>query len=102
MDRRLEFREELQEVMGSNKLYFQPPNGTKLTYPCAIYELQNIDIRNANDAVYRYRKKYRVLIIDPNPDTEYIEPMLKQFPRIFFDRFYTADNLNHYVFSIYY
>lgn len=102
MDRRLKFRDELEEVMGSCKLYFQPPNGTKLTYPCAIYKLQNIDIRNADDRVYKYMKSYQVTIIDSDPDSEYPDKMLEQFKHIRFDRFFTADNLNHYVFNIYY
>lgn len=102
MDRRLEFRKVLQEVMGSNKLYFQPPDGTKLTYPCAIYRLQNLDIRNADDQVYKYMKSYQVTIIDSNPDSNYPDILLTKFKRIRFDRAFASDNLNHFVFTIYF
>lgn len=102
MDRRLKFREELADVMEDCKLYFQPPNGTKLTYPCAIYKLQNIDIDHADDKVYKNMKSYQVTIIDADPDSEYPDRLLEQFRHIRFDRFFTNDSLNHYVFTIYY
>lgn len=102
MDRRLKFREELADVMEDCKLYFQPPNGTKLKYPCAIYKLQNIDIDHADDKVYKNMKGYQVTIIDADPDSAYPDRLMDQFRHIRFDRFFTNDNLNHYVFTIYY
>lgn len=103
MGRRLEFRDDLQEAMGQNrKLYFQPPNGTKLTYPCAIYQLQNIDTKRADDSIYNKMTCYQVTVIDPDPDSELPDSLLNAFQYIKFDRFFTSDNLNHYVFTIYF
>lgn len=102
MDRRLKFRDELQEVMQSNKLYFQPPDGSKITYPCAIYKVLNIDIDNADDLVYKHIVGWQITIIDRSPDSIYPDRLMKQFGRARFDRAFTADNLNHYVFTIYY
>ena len=102
MDRRLKFRNDLSDVMGDCNLYFQPPNGTKLTYPCAIYKLQNININNADDRVYKNLKSYQVTIIDRDPDSIFPDAMFEKFRRIRFDRFFTNDNLNHYVFTIFY
>lgn len=99
---RIEFRNELQHVMGANKLYFQPPDGTKITYPCCIYKLQNIETNYADDSIYRRFKCYSVTIIDSNPDSIYPDKILDSFDYARFDRFFTSENLNHYVFTIYY
>lgn len=99
---RIEFRNELQRVMGANKLYFQPPDGTKLMYPCCIYKLQSIETRHADDTIYRRYKCYSVTIIDPHPDSEFPDKILDIFEYSKFDRMFVTDNLNHYVFTIYY
>lgn len=99
---RIEFRNELQRVMGANKLYFQPPDGTKLTYPCCIYKLQNIETTHADDLIYRHFKSYSVTVIDRDPDSAFPDRILSTFKYARFDRSFTTDNLNHYVFTIYY
>ena len=43
---------------------------------------------------------YDITVIDPDPDTVYMEQILDQ-PMTSFDRFYTVDDLNHFVFSTY-
>lgn len=102
MDRRLEFRNELKSVMDSNELYFQPPDGKKITYPCAIYKILNINMDHADDLVYKHIVGWQVTIIDRNPDSVYPERLMNKFRHVRFDRSFTADNLNHFVFTIYY
>ncbi len=102
MGRRLEFRNRLQAAMGSNKIYFQTPGSSRMVYPCCIYELQKLDIRYADDIRYKNHECYQVILIDPNPDSVYFDRILNEFTYIRFDRHYTADDLNHFVFTIYF
>lgn len=81
--------------------YFQPPPGVSMTYPCIVYQLDDIDTDFANNAPYNSQKGYKVTIIDPDPDSALPDEVAK-LPSSSFDRFYTADNLNHYVFTLYF
>lgn len=102
MSNRLRLHEELVSILGSRNVYFQPPESVKLRYPCIIYSLDNYDIRYADDKPYKSIAKYTVRMIDKNPDSLLIETLLGSFSMCRFDRAYTADNLNHYIFSLYY
>ena len=101
MDRRLKLHQILVDILGSNHVYFQPPASVKLVYPCIIYQYETGDTQFADDQAYIFVRKYQIQVIDSNPDTE-IPDKIARLPRCLNDRNYTADNLNHYTFNIYY
>lgn len=101
MGLRLNLQAILENTLGSRNVYFQPPATMVLKYPCIVYTLNNIDTRSANDKSYLISKQYRVTIIDPNPDSD-IPNRVIQLPTCSFIRHFTADNLNHDVYNIYY
>lgn len=82
-------------------VYFQPPTNVQLTYPCIIYERDFADTKFADDLPYSYMTRYSVTVIDRDPDSE-IPAKVASLPRTIFNRFFTADNLNHDVFSLYF
>lgn len=102
MASRLNLHEELCKVLGSNNVYFQPPESIKLKYPCIVYSLSGIDRRTANNASYNMAHSYTVTLIDSNPDSSFIESILSHFQMCRFDRSYASDNLNHFIYTIYY
>lgn len=83
-------------------VYFQPPGKHTLEYPCVIYHLSDIDVKRADNVVYRALREYQLILVDENPDSEYVDVLLDAFQHIGMDRTYIADNLNHWVFSLYY
>lgn len=91
----------LRGVLGSDKLYFQPPESKKLEYPCIVYRLSSIHALYSNNRPYRHYKRYNLTIMDQNPDTK-IPDRIRELPMCSFDRHFTKDNLNHYVFNLYY
>lgn len=101
MDRRLELHQILSGISGVKKAYFQPPESEKLEYPCIIYQLTNVDMRSADDYPYKNRDGYQVTIIDRNPDSQ-IRRYLERLQLCRFNRFFINDNLNHWVYQIYY
>lgn len=101
MASRLNLQTELEKILGSRNVYFQPPASVQMKYPAIRYSLQNIENRHADNLSYKQAKAYELILIDPDPDSEYVDKIL-QLPYCRFDRFYPADNLNHYVFTIYY
>lgn len=101
----LEYPEELQalleETIGSRNVYFQPPADKKLTYPCIVYQLDYIITSYANNLPYIPKKRYAVTYIDKSPD-QYIPDKIGKLPFTAFSRFYVADNLNHYVYKMFF
>ena len=101
MASRLKLQTELEELLGSENVYFQPPSSVKMKYPAIKYSLSNIEIKNADDTSYNNKRVYELILIDSNPDSEFVDKLL-QLPYCSFDRFYPSDNLNHYSFTLYY
>lgn len=98
---RSDLQELLTDALGSDHVYFQPPATVKLVYPCIIYHRDNARTAFADDVPYRYTKRYLVTVIDKNPDSD-IPDKVAALPKCVFDRFYTADNLNHDVYKIFF
>ena len=96
-----ELQELLENILESNHVYFQPPPSVKINYPAIIYSLDDIDNKRANNILYRTKRKYLITLIDLDPDSEFIDK-LNELPMCSFDRTYKSDNLNHFVFSLYF
>ena len=90
-----------KELLGSEYVYFQPPESAKIKYPCIIYNLGDIHTRNADDIHYTMQKIYNVTVISRDPDNDIAQKILA-LPRTRFDRRYVADNLYHDVLTMYY
>ena len=102
MRTRLDFHEMLLwKVPTATKVYFQPPESLKLQYPCLIYSIETDENWNADNIKYINMLRYSVIAIDRNPDSQMLQE-LSDIPYSELDRTYTADNLNHFVFRIYY
>ena len=101
MATRLDLQRQLEEILGSQHVYYQPPESIKLIYPCIIYELADIDTRSADDTHYIRHHLYNITVISRDPDNTIAESILRlKLTR--FDRRYVIDNLYHDVLSIYY
>ena len=101
MGTRLQLQSQLEALLGSRNVYFQPPATVKMKYPCIVYSLSSIKTKFADDRPYNCQRRYQVISIDPNPDS-IVPDKLAALPMCLYDRSYTADNLNHNVFNIYY
>ena len=101
MASRLDLQTELERILGSRNVYFQPPSSVRMQYPAIVYSRKDVDGRFANDKVYRKLPCYEMILIDKNPDSVFVEKLL-DLQYCSFDRHYESDNLNHDVFTIYY
>lgn len=102
MASRLKLHEELCEILKNVKVYYQPPESVKLQYPCVKYSLSGMDQVRAGNLLYMKTNRYEVIVLDTNPDSDIPEKILAHFPMCSFDRGYTADNLNHFVLTLYF
>ena len=101
MGTRLELQLLLESILGSRNVYFQPPETVKMSYPCIVYQRNNEVSLFADNLPYLHDKQYILTVIDKNPDS-IIPDKIAKLPRSHYDHHFTADNLNHDVFTIYY
>lgn len=101
MRSRASLQSELEDILGSRNVYFQPPESLKLSYPAIVYKRSRINNRFANNDVYNQYDSYEVTVIDKNPDSQ-IARDISLFPKTRFDRNFVSENLNHTVFTINY
>ena len=100
-NRRIQLQKNLESLLGSRNVYFQPPGGTQLKFPCIVYRLEQATDQHAEDKIYRRLYRYSLTYITKDPD----DPMTDRIDDIrycSFNNFFTSDNLNHYVYTLYY
>lgn len=101
MGNRLDLQALLEELLGSENVYFQPPASVRMSYPAIVYSRRSIDNTHANNAAYLQSTSYEITVIDKNPDSEIVNKVSK-LPMCSYDRQYTKDNLYHDVFTLHY
>lgn len=117
---RLDLDAEFRELLGSDYVYFSPPESLKLKYPCIVYHRTGANTRKADNNLYLLGFEYTVTIIDKDADSgafggynaitkelDYnsdtlIEKMLKHFPMCRYVNHRVVNNLNHDTFTLYY
>lgn len=92
----------LEEILGSTSVYYQPPESVKLWYPCIIFNLSTGDTQFADNVPYYYKDRYSIQLISRNPVEDEKHYKLTHLPMCVFNRFFTADNLNHWNYDIYF
>ena len=107
LQRRLELHEKFISILGTagekeSRVYFQPPNSVAMKYPAIRYEKDGASAVHADNGAYLRTQRYRVTVIDPDPDSVIAAEILSCFPLCMPDRSYRADNLNHDTLILYY
>lgn len=103
MGTRDELHEVLLEIMPAEhkNVYFQPPETSKMQYPCIVYERSTIQTNHADNLSYLNTKRYEVTVIDTDADSEIPDKVL-MLPLCSHDRFFAMDYLNHDVFTLFF
>jgi hypothetical protein len=91
----------LENLLDSNRVHFQPPENIRMRYPAIVYQRDSAITRHADDLPYSSIKRYQVTVIDQDPDSA-IPDKIAALPLSSFQRHFTADNLNHDVFVVYF
>jgi hypothetical protein len=99
MGQRLDLHQILETFVPN--VYFQPPTNVKLVYPCIVYHRDYAKTEFADNTPYNHVLRYMIMVIDANPDSE-IPSKVASMPMSLFNRFFTADNLNHDVYNVYF
>lgn len=99
MSSRTELHSELYNILGTNNVYFQPPESVSMKYPAIVYAVESIDNSFSNNVVYLQKFTYRVIVIDKSPESDIVKKLSK-LPKCKYVNHYASDNLYHDVFKI--
>lgn len=100
MATRLSLQTKLVEILGNKNVYYEPPENYKLSYPCFVYQLDEVYRRSADNIGYSIKNRYQITLIDRLPDNPARDKIL-QLPLCSFERSYKSNNLEHYVVTLY-
>lgn len=101
MASRLKLHEDFCQLLGNSNVYYQPPTSVSMNYPCIRYTKARPDLKRADDRVYRNTACYEVTVIDHDIDSPIPDKILELYPMCSFDRVYPANNLYHFVLTLY-
>lgn len=99
MGQRLQLHQLLEELC--EHVYFQPKTNTKMEFPAILYKRDFAETLFADGIPWRREKRYMVTVIDRDPDS-LIPDKVANLPMCSYNRFYTADDLNHDVFTLFF
>jgi hypothetical protein len=85
----------------SKRVYFQPPEASKLEYPCVIYKRDKMNSKYAGNVKYAKWKRYQVTTMDPDPDG-LLHDAVFELPHCSHVRKFVVGGLNHDIFDLYY
>jgi hypothetical protein len=82
-------------------VYFQPPGGHTLKFPCIIYALDKLNTSRADNLNYKITPTYEIKVIVADPDTPIPQRLMEDIPTCRFHRTYTENGMHHYILSAY-
>ena len=101
MGNRLDLQHLLENLLGSDRVYYDPPETVKIKYPAIIYSKNGVQSKRADDSRYQTLTRYDLIVVDRRPDNPVIEKLL-DLSYCSYDRHYVSDNLHHDSLTIYY
>lgn len=99
--RRIQLQVILEKLLGSENVYFQPPANLEMEYDCIRYSRIKMKPTFANNSPYLFHDCYQVIAITKNPNSD-LPNKIASLPMCSHDSHYTAENLHHDVFTLYY
>lgn len=100
MGTRLELHDEL--LTFSTHVYFQPPEGIQMKYPCIVYHKSPKLKRFGNDSMYLSKQGYNITVIDKNPDSIIADTIESHFRYCSINGYFINEGLNHTTLKLYY
>lgn len=94
-DKRLAIHQKLVDILGSDQVYFQPPENVKMSYPAIVYSRRTGNTTHADDMPYTYHQVYDVTYISRDPDDGFVRKAMMSIRGARYDRHFISDNLHH-------
>lgn len=93
---RLTLHHKLVDILGSENVYYNPPESQKLNFPCIVYNLSYIEQIHADNIKYIDYTTYKITVVSKNPDHPAIRSIL-DIPMTKFSTNYVKNGFYHCV-----
>lgn len=100
LQKRLKLLTILRSIPGVENVYFSPPTGTQLEYPCIVYRRNGYSPTYADNHRYIKYDVYRVTAIDTDPDSRLPEAIMDAVRYCSPGTEYVNDGLYHFPFTV--
>lgn len=91
----------LEDILGSQNVYYDPPESVIMKYDAIRYSRTKIENTYANNSAYRQDDRYEVIAIYRRADSD-LPKKISRLPMCAHERHYVSNNLHHDVFVLYY
>lgn len=99
-DRRVKVSQMLHSVLGSNNVYFDPPESIKMKYPAIVYKRAKTNTISAGNNKYLFNDRYDVTFIRKDADNDIVDAILA-LPYCEHMTSFKASDLYHDAFTLY-
>lgn len=82
-------------------IYFQPPDGFQMEYPCIVYTLSKIESEFSDNIPYLQNSRYTITVMDQDPDSNITKEIAK-LPLSRHERHFVVAQLHHDIFNVYF
>ena len=101
MKTRLEVQSMLDDVLGSQNVYFQAPPNTGMKYPCIVYRFENFRIDHADNKPYVMTGRWEIHHMYKSIKNDLKEKMIFVAPYVSYDRRIVTDGVYNDYYTIY-
>jgi len=91
---RLTLHQTLVDILGSNNVYYNPPETLQMKFPCIVYNLDYIEDMHADNSKYIDWTTYKIYVVSKKVDHPAIRQILN-IPMTRFSTRYVRDGLYH-------
>lgn len=86
MKTREEIQHMLEDILGSDHVYFQAPPNTGMKYPAIVYSFERFDRDNADNLPYRVAGRWQMIHMYKSVKNDLKERFIFEIPFCSFDR----------------
>ncbi len=101
MKSRLELQSKLEEVLGSQNVYYQEPPNTGMKYPCIVYSFVKPKVDHADNTSYILSGRWEIHHMYKKPTSDLLNTMLFMAPYVTHDRRLKHDGVYNDYYTIY-
>ena len=92
----------VQKKDKTSHVYYNPPTGFKLEYPCIVYNDADPGVWYADNLKYLSHTHWRVTVMSRDPESGDIASLVEELPYASYENSFISDNIAHRVYDLYF
>lgn len=94
--KRMNLHTVLKGLMSNGRVYYQPDENVRLSYPCIIYDFNSLNTEYANNSTYFQMYQFSITLITTDATDSTFDTLNQLFN---FDNKFISDDLTHFNFK---